>query len=322
VEPLTMPPLVPPGARVAVVAPSGPVPADRLDRGLAWLRSAGLEPVETPGLRRRGGHGLGFLAADDEARATDLAEAWCDPQVAAVLCGRGGDGAPRLLERLPWVRLAAAGPRVFAGLSDITALHQALGSRLGVATLWSPMPGTRVLAGAAAAEPGDAWSRRGLLDALLTEPSTSCVVLKGETLAAGTLVGAAAGSGVLEAPLVGGTVSLLAAMAGTPGALPAAGAIAVLEDVNEEPYRIERFLTQLRRSGFFDEVAGVACGDFPACGPPDELRRVLEDRLGDLGVPVVVGLPFGHGPRQASLWLGRPATLDPGRGVLAQGRPA
>jgi muramoyltetrapeptide carboxypeptidase len=313
VQPLTLPPLLTPGARVSVVAPSGPVPADRLDRGLAWLRAAGLDPVEAPGLRRRGGHGLEFLAAADEDRAADLAEAWCDPEVAAVLCGRGGDGAPRLLERLPWARLAAAGPRVFAGLSDITALHQALACRLGVATLWSPMPGTRALAGRSAGEPADAWSRRGLLDALLTEPSTPQAVLHGETLTAGATV---------EAPLVGGTVSLLAAMAGTPGALPADGAIAVLEDVNEEPYRIERFLTQLRRSGFFVGVAGVACGDFPDCGAPERLRRVLHDRLGDLGVPVVLGLPFGHGPRQASLWLGRPATLDPRAGTLSQPRPA
>ncbi|MDQ4086227.1 MAG: LD-carboxypeptidase, partial [Actinomycetota bacterium] len=123
-------------------------------------------------------------------------------------------------------------------------------------------------------------------------------------------------------PLVGGTVSLLAAMAGTPGALAARGAIAVLEDVNEQPYRIERFLTQLRRSGFFDGVLGVACGDFVCCGDVAQLNRVLEDRLGDLGVPVVLGLPFGHGPRQASLWLGRPATLDGRRATLRQSRPA
>jgi muramoyltetrapeptide carboxypeptidase len=308
-----MPPLVPPGARVAVVAPSGPVPPERLDRGLAWLRTAGLEPVEASGLRRRGGHGLEFLAADDDARAADLVHAWCDPGVAAVLCGRGGDGAPRLVDRLPWERLAGAGPRVFAGLSDVTALHQAVAARLGVATLWSPMPGTSVLAGRSAEDPADDWSRRGLLEALLADPATPQVVLQGETLT---------GVAAVEAPLVGGTVSLLAAMAGTPGAFPATGAIAVLEDVNEEPYRIERFLTQLRRSGFLDGVAGVACGDFPHCGAPEQLRRVLEDRLGDLGVPVVLGLPFGHGPRQASLWLGRPATLDPRAGTLTQPRPA
>jgi muramoyltetrapeptide carboxypeptidase len=313
VQPLTMPPLLRPGDKVAVVAPSGPVRGDRLDRGLAWLRSCGLEPVEAPGLRHRGGHGLAFVSGDDDTRLSDLVGAWCDPGVRAVLCARGGDGAPRLIERLPLTRLAAAGPRVFAGLSDITTLHQALAAGLGLATLWSPMPATPVLAGAEPGAAGEPWSRRRLLDALLDKPSASEAVLTGETLI---------GGGAVEAPLVGGTVSLLAAMAGTPGALPASGAVAVLEDVNEEPYRLERFLTQLRRSGFFAGVLGVACGDFVGCGDPAPLRRVLQDRLGDLGVPVVVGLPFGHGPRQASLWLGRPAALDAGRATLRQSRPA
>ena len=216
------------------------------------------------------------------------------------------------IEQLPWTRLAAAAPKVFAGLSDITTLHQALASGLGVATLWSPMPATRALAGCDCTD-ADAWSRQGLLDALLAQPSRPRAVLAGETMT---------GAGSVEAPLVGGTVSLLAAMAGTPGAIPAAGAIAVLEDVNEHPYRIERFLTQLRRSGFFDGVLAVACGDFVDCGPAAQLRTVLEDRLGYLGVPVVAGLPFGHGPHQGSLWLGRPATLDADRGTLTQPRPA
>jgi muramoyltetrapeptide carboxypeptidase len=308
-----MPPLLGPGSRVAVVAPSGPPLEDRLDRGLAWLRAAGLEPVESRGVRHRGGHGLDFFGGDDATRTADLADAWCDPDIDGILCARGGDGAPRLIERLPWTRMREARPKVFAGLSDITTLHQAVATRLGLATLWSPMPATPVLAGASTQTPADASSRRGFLDALLTTPEVPEVVLTGET---------SRGSGPVTAPLVGGTVSLLAAMAGTPGAAPARGAIAVLEDVNEEPYRIERFLTQLRRSGFFDGVVGVAGGDFVRCGAGDRLRRVLEDRLGDLGVPVVLGLPFGHGPQQASLWLGRPATLDAASGTLRQPRPA
>lgn len=307
-----MPRLLEPGDRVAVIAPSGPVSDDRLDRGLEWLRSAGLEPVESAGLRARGGHGLPFLAGHDDIRLAEVVDAWCDLDIDGIVCARGGDGAPRLIERMPWARLAETGARPFAGLSDITALHQAFARFLRVATLWSPMPGTSVLAGGADRAP-DSWSRQGLMDALSARPAVSCVSLRGERLS---------GTGSVEAPLVGGTVSLLAAMAGTPGLQPATGAVAVLEDIDEHPYRIERFLTQLRRAGFFDGVVGVACGDFPGCGEPSELRRVLEDRLADLGVPVVLGLPFGHGPRQASLWLGRPALLDAGRGTLTQQRPA
>ncbi|MDQ3537534.1 MAG: LD-carboxypeptidase [Actinomycetota bacterium] len=299
---LRLPRLPVPGDRVAVVAPAGPVRPDRVARGLDWLGSLGLEPVPARHLSDRGGHGLPFLAADDDARAADLHDAWCDPHIAAVLCARGGDGTPRLLERLDWPALSAAAPKPLAGLSDITALHQAFARRLAVATLWSPMPCTTVLCGPSA----DATSRDRLVAALL-RPGRA-VELAGDPLVGGRV----------SAPLVGGTLASLSAMVGTPDCMPASGAIAVLEDLGEAPYRIERFLTHLRRAGWFDGVAGVACGDWVDCGDPAELAMVLRDRLGDLGVPVVLDLPFGHGQVQSSLWLGRPAVLDGDAGRLLQ----
>ncbi|MBA2316932.1 MAG: LD-carboxypeptidase [Euzebyales bacterium] len=302
---LRLPPLPRAGDRVALIAPAGPVPPDRIERGLAWLRSLGLDPVPGRHLSRRGGHGLAFLAGDDDDRAADLQEAWCDPRVAAVLCARGGDGTPRLLQRLDWRALAAAQPKPLAGLSDVTALHQAFARRLGVATLWSPMPCTPVLCGPEA----DATSQQRLAAALL-HPGAA-VDLSGRPLVGGRATAA----------LVGGTLASLSAMVATPDCMPAAGAIAVLEDLGEAPYRVERFLTHLRRAGWLDGVAGVACGDWTACGDPAELDAVLRDRLGDLGVPVVLGLPFGHGPVQSSLWLGRPALLDGDAGRLLQHEP-
>lgn len=296
---------------MAVIAPSGPALPDRIDRGLTWLRSVGLDPVESASLRENGGHGLPFLAGTDSQRASDLVDAWFDPEVAAILCVRGGDGTPRYVDDLPWDRMAEAGSKIVAGLSDITALHQTLGRRLGVASLWAPMPGTSVIAGTGD-HSGDEWSKRGLANALMKQPDEEILHLQG----------AASQPGEVTAPLVGGTVSLLAAMAGTESVLPADGAIAILEDVDEHPYRIERFLTQLRRSGFFDGAVGIACGDFIRCGDPQVLRRVLDDRLGDLGIPVVHDLPFGHGERQASLWLGRPARIDGEQGTLTQQLPA
>lgn len=319
---LRRPTLLRPGDRVEVVAPAGPLDPSRLERGVAWLRTAGLDVVVGDHARAAAGHGMSFLAGEDGDRRHDLAGALLDPGVRAVVAGRGGDGIPRLLDDMPWDRLAATEPTVVAGLSDVTGLHQAVAARLGWATLWSPMPATEVLAGAgttAGPEPAgdgggrvDEWSRDGFLQALWNDPASD-LVLSGTTLT---------GSHVVTAPLVGGTLALLSAMAGTAGFQPAAGAIAVLEDIGERAYRIERFLTHLRRAGFFDDVVGVAVGNLVDCRPPEQVTAVVTDRLGNLGVPVVTDLPFGHGPRQASLWLGRNATLDPIAGTLSQSRPA
>lgn len=303
---LRRPPRLRRGDRIAVVAPSGPVDGERLAGGVGWLRAEGFGVVLGAHVLARGGHGLPFLAGDDEQRAADLTAAWLDPDVAAVLCARGGDGAPRLLDRLDWVSLAGAPPKVLAGLSDITVLHQAVAARLGLATLWSPMPANRVLAGP---EP-DPASRSGLLAALLGDEPVR--------LAGSSVLRPGRASG----PVVGGTLSLLAAMMGTPECVPAGGAIAVLEDVNEEPYRVERMLTALRRAGWFDGVAGVVLGDWVGCGDPAELGAVFADRLGDLGVPVLAGVPFGHGPVQLTVPLGVPAVLDTDEASLAYAGPA
>src|SRR5690606_3631681 len=132
-----------PGDRVALVAPAGPVDPVRLARGRRLLTELGLEVVT-------GAHVLdreGFLAGSDAGRAADLQEAWCDPDIAAVICARGGYGTTRLLGLLDWDAMAAAEPKILLGSSDITALHRAFACRLGVATLFGPMPATGVLGG-------------------------------------------------------------------------------------------------------------------------------------------------------------------------------
>jgi muramoyltetrapeptide carboxypeptidase len=128
--------------------------------------------------------------------------------------------------------------------------------------------------------------------------------------------------GRAEGPLVGGTVALLAAEVGTPTAMPARGGIAVLEDVAESPYRLDRMLTQLLRSGWFDGVRGIAVGTFRGCGPEDEVRRVLEDRLAPLGVPVLLEVPVGHTDRNLAVPFGVPAVLDADAGTLVLSSPA
>jgi len=297
-----------PGDRVAVVAPAGPVSDGLLDGGLAVLRSWGLDVVT--GEHVRGRHRtLRYLAGDDEHRAEDLRRAWCDPSVSAVFCARGGYGCLRTLQHLDLdlAAMAAQPPKIFVGSSDVTALHSVLGPRCGLVTLFGPMIGTAAFVD----HPGN----REHLRRTLFEPE-STTVLSGpavEPLVGGTARGVTAG----------GNLSLLVSGLGVPGTpAPPRGAIALVEDVDEAPYRVDHFLTHLLRAGWFDEVAGIALGSWHSCGPPGEVRDVVLDRLGPLGVPVVWELGFGHGDHQLTVPLGVPAELDADAGTLTLDRPA
>jgi muramoyltetrapeptide carboxypeptidase len=283
-----------------VVAPSGPVPPELLHRGCRALTDLGLEVRLAPHVTDRDADAP-FLAGTDAARARDLQAAWCDLDVAAVVCARGGYGAARLMPLLDWDALAAAAPTVLLGSSDITALHDAFGARLGVATLFGPMPAGTPLA----AEPPDAATVDALATILLEPERARTVTTVG---ARGVIPGRAHGV------VVGGTLTLLAASSGTAYARPARDAIALLEDVGEAPYRLDRCLTQLLQAGWFDGARGVVLGSWERCGPDAEATVVR--RLAGLGVPVLAGLGFGHGPSQLTVPLGVPATLDAGEATL------
>ncbi|MEU8618468.1 LD-carboxypeptidase [Streptomyces sp. NPDC048623] len=303
---LVRPPRLRPGARVAVVAPSGPVPEDRLQAGLDILRGWDLDPVVAPHVLDTHPT-LGHLAGTDADRARDLTEAWCDPDVSAVLCARGGYGAQRMLELLDWDALRAAGPKVLVGYSDVTALHEAFAVRLGLATLHGPMV-------AAAAFVKDARTQESLRATLFEPESVRTLGLDG---AAALVPGRAHGV------TLGGCASLLASDLGTPHARTSArGGLLLLEDVGEEPYRIDRMLTQLLRSGWLDGVAGIGLGSWEKCGPYEKVRAVLADRLGGLGVPVVEGLGFGHHESAPTIPLGVPGVLDADAGTLTLDIPA
>lgn len=305
--PLARPARLSAGARVAVVAPSGPVPPERLEEGLGILRGWGLEPVVGPHVRDVHRQ-FGYLAGPDEARARDLEEAWCDPSVDAVICARGGYGAQRMVDLVDWTAMRAAGPKVFVGYSDITALHEAFAVRLGLATLHGPM--------AASVPFLEDGPTRDALRATLFEPE-SVMTLGLE--AAGVLV-----PGRARGVTLGGCVSLLAAGLGTPYARPGArGGLLLIEDIGEEAYRLDRILTQLLRSGWLDGVAGIALGSWEGCGPyEEEVRTLLYDRLGSLGVPVVEELGFGHCATALTMPLGVPAVLDTDARTLTLDVPA
>ncbi|WP_285470157.1 S66 peptidase family protein [Actinokineospora globicatena] len=280
------------------MAPSGPVDPRLLAEGVAVLESWDLTV-------KVGDHLLGhhpklpYLAGSDADRAADFQRAWCDPAVEAVICARGGYGGQRVLDLLDWSELAAAGPKVFVGSSDATCLHDALGARLDLVTLFGPM-----IAGVLF----DADAQRHLQDTLFYPES------------ARRLIGpatATAGHGVAAGVTVGGNLSLITSGLGAADYFPPPdGAILLLEDVNEAPYRVDRMLTQLLRAGWFTGVSGVALGSWAGCGRPEEVYSVIEDLLGGLGLPMVWELGFGHCPGQLTIPLGAEAVLDADDGTL------
>jgi len=281
------PPAVRPGDTVAVIAPSSPFEAVLAFRGMAFLRGR-YKVVFDRGMFTR----CGYLAGNDARRAEELERALVAPEVRAIVAVRGGYGASRFVHEVDWARVAAD-PKWFVGFSDITAIHLEL-ARVGVASIHAPH--------VTSLGRGDACTRDGFVRALETPLSvTRFAGLR--SIATGAACG----------PIVGGNLTLIhAAAAAGRLALPA-GAILFIEDVTERPYRIDRMLTTLMVGNHLKRIAGVVAGDFTSCDPgPDgvTVADVLADRLTPLRVPVLSGLPAGHGTRNVPIVLGATAKID------------
>jgi muramoyltetrapeptide carboxypeptidase len=291
------------GDTLALVAPAGPVPEDLLDAAVPVLESWGLRVRLGECVRSRH-ETVRYLSATDPRRVAEFTRAWLDPDVACVLAARGGYGSTRMADLVDWPSLRAARPKVLAGSSDITALHQAVSVHLGLSTLFSPM--------AASANFDEVAAEH--LRRTLFEPE-KVLTLTGPD--ADTLV-----PGRARGTLAGGNLSLLAAGIGTPVDPRGDGRIAVLEDVTENVYRLDGLLTHLLRSGWFTGVTGIALGSWEKCGDPALVRALMLDRLGPLGVPIVGDLGFGHIPSAPTVPLGVEADLDADAGTLTLLEPA
>jgi len=291
------------GDLVALVAPSGWVREERV--------AAQVRVLESWGLRARVGaralHRHTFLAGTDGERLADFNDALRDPEVRAIWCLRGGYGAQRIADDLDFAA-ARTDPKLIIGFSDVTALHLALWCAAGLPTVHGPT--------ASYPEPGAAGhTEAGARHALTTDEPV--VVGADRTLAAETF--AVRTRGRASGTLLGGNLTVLATSVGGGHRPDLTGAILLVEDVTEEPYRLDRYLVQLRRAGWLDGLAGVAVGQFTACADPDgraTVPAVLAEHFGALGVPVLGGLPIGHGTAQTAVGLGVPAILDADAGTL------
>ena len=275
-----------------MVAPSSPFDPAAFEAGVEKLRTRYQVKFDEEIRDRRG-----YLAGEDTRRLAELRGAMEDPDVTAIVAARGGYGATRLLETLTVAEVATR-PKLLVGFSDVTALHAAWG-RAGLRSLHGPM------VAALGRDREDGLDR--FVAAAEGDPPPPL-------RATAALVG-----GTAEGPLLGGNLAVLASLLGTPWEPRVHGAVLLLEDVGERPYRIDRMLTSLRLAGWFERVVAVVLGGFTDCEPgPDgtTVEQVLAERLGDLPVPVLTGLPSGHAGHNVPLPLGAPAKVDGGTGTL------
>ncbi len=309
------PPRLRPGDTVGLVEPAG-LTADPVTFELAEasLTAMGLK-VRTAANRLAR---FGYLAGTDAERAAAVNGLWRDPEVRAIFALRGGWGCARILPLLDWEAIRAY-PKLLIGFSDITALHLALAARAQMHSIHGP-------------NAADSWSRLSWdsLRALAFEGATP--VLANPQLPEDRLVPARGRTrsirpGRARGRLLGGNLTVLAHLMGTPWLPDFTGAILFLEDVDEGEYRIDRMLTQLALAGIFDRVAGVVFGTCSNCRGGMSygnftLTEVLDQQFGRLAVPVLSGLQFGHVAEQLSLPVGAMAELDADAGTLAILEPA
>lgn len=289
-----------PGDTLRIVSPSSPLPPEKLHFVTSLLEGEGYRV-------QLGNHTLdadAYLAGRDEDRAKDVQDAFDDPEVDAVYCSRGGYGCARLFPYLDLDRIASSG-KMFLGFSDITTLHIALNNR-GLATVHSPM-------GITLSVPREPWVIDSFLRTLTGDTAVPSDAPRGEALV----------PGVAEGAVVGGCLCLITDSIGTPNAIDVRDRILVIEDVDENPHRVDAMLTHLLNAGTLAGCRGIVVGEMTRTdekvdegigGKP--WLEIVRDRLGPLGIPLMTGYPFGHMKNMLTVPLGIRARMDAEAGTL------
>lgn len=292
------------GDTIGIIATSSPVDQELLPKAIAEVEALGYKVKVGETCKQSYG---GYLAGTPEQRADGLNAMFADDEVDGILCLRGGYGAPQILPLLDYDCIAQ-NPKLFVGYSDITALHTVFGQNANLATLHGPMAASDLAHGL------DDWSKSYLIRALSEpEPLGDLINPPGEEIVC-MVEGCASG------PVVGGNLTLVAALMGTPYQLDTRGKLLFLEEIDEEPYRVDRMLTQLALGGVFEDCAGVILGTWTNCEPKKREGFSVWDVVQNIVVPyekpTIWNIQIGHGAVNMALPFGVEATLDATAGKL------
>lgn len=281
------------GGAIALIAPASPFDPTLYEKGRAILENAGFRTV--PG--RSIFNTRSYLAGSDLQRTRDLTDALLAPEIEAVICIRGGYGSGRLLPRLPFQTLRRK-PKVFLGHSDITFLHMAFVSQMG----WTTLHGPNVTGFAEIPEQAE-----DVLRVLSGAAEFRWNLAPSQILRHGTRTG----------PVLGGNLTCISHMVGTPYLPDMTGALLLIEDRGEALYRLDRMMNHLMLSGILPKLGGILLGEFSDCGEDGRVVEMIMEHVRFLDFPVVRGLPFGHGRRNGIIPLGTPFLLDTHEHVLS-----
>ncbi len=285
------------GDTIGICGTSGPTDKENIERGIKTLENFGYKVKLSSSCYDK----YGYLAGDDRTRANGFNEMFKDKGVDAIMCLRGGYGAPRILDMLDY-EIVKKNPKIFIGYSDITGIHVVLNKVCELVTFHGPMATTEVSKGM------DDFTTDSLLKSLTCDDPIG-LISNPDGYEIKTLVG-----GEAEGEIVGGNLSLIAGCIGTPYEIDTKGKLLVLEDVDEEPYRIDRMLTQLALSGKLKDANGIILGDFNNCDRDDEdslsLLQVIKDIIIPFNKPTIYNLQVGHCKSKITLPLGVKAKLN------------
>lgn len=290
-----------PGDTLAILSPAGPSSKEQFEQGMAYLESQGFRPRLMPNAQKR----QGYLAGSDADRLSDLHAAFADPDIHGILAARGGYGCMRLLPSIDW-DLIRANPKILIGFSDLTSLLLPIYQRTRLIGFHGPMLTSNLIE-------GDAYTRHELWHQVTGEAVYPYAIPNRS-------VYTCLKPGVCEGPLIGGNLSLLAALCGTPYQPDTRGAILFIEDWHEKYYSLDRQMAQLRMAGLFDGIAGLLLCDFTEIEEEEtqdkSLVALFTELTAFLPVPTGYGFSLGHGDQTATFPMGVPARFEASTGRL------
>jgi muramoyltetrapeptide carboxypeptidase len=296
-------PLIPPrlrrGDTIGIVAPASHFDLEKFNRGIAVLESMGFNTSVPERLFNK----KGYFAGSDIKRAEMVNRYFADSNIKAIMCARGGYGSIRILSLLDY-KIIQKNPKIFIGFSDVSALLSTLYSRCRLVTFHGP---TVTTLGSS-----DNRTKDSLFSTITSGEKPKITIKNGITIQPGSASG----------PVLGGNLTTLCHLLGTPFQPDFMGCILFLEDRGEAAYRIDRMLSQMKLAGCFRELAGFILGAFEDCGGTDDIIRIAGDIFKDKKIPIIAGLEAGHNKRNLAIPTGLHATVDTDQKLLIFHEPA